>query len=80
MVWLLFSNLQPLNDKLTMSVLNNQMIDRNLSIDSKVYEYLFKYYSRDVKVLLKAIDDLDEGFTSGKAKYYHSFCKETLRL
>ena len=27
--------LQPLNDKLTMSVLNNQMIDRNLSIDSR---------------------------------------------
>mgnify|MGYP000453996505 FL=1 len=72
--------LQPLTDKLTMSVLNNQMIDRNLSIDSKVYEYLFKYYSRDVKVLLKAIDDLDKASLQAKQSITIPFVKKTLLL
>jgi len=72
--------LQPLNDKLTMLVLNNQMIDRNLSIDSKVYEYLFKYYSRDVKVLLKAIDDLDKASLQVKQSITIPFVKKTLLL
>ena len=72
--------LQPLDDELTMSVLNNQMIDRNLSIDSKVYEYLFKYYSRDVKVLLKAIDDLDKASLQAKQSITIPFVKKTLLL
>ena len=72
--------LQPLNDKLTMSVLNNQMIDRNLSIDSKVYEYLFKYYSRDVKVLLTAMDDLDKASLQEKQSISIPFVRKTLRL
>ena len=72
--------LQSLNDELTMSVLNNQMIDRNLTIDSKVYEYLFKYYSRDVKVLLTAIDDLDEASLQAKQSITIPFVKKTLHL
>ena len=72
--------LEPLDDDLTMSVLNNQMIDRNLSIDSKVYEYLFKYYSRDVKALLKAIDDLDKASLQAKQSITIPFVKKTLRL
>jgi len=72
--------LQPLDDELTMSVLYNQMIDRNLSIDSKVYEYLFKYYSRDVKVLLKAIDDLDKASLQAKQSITIPFVKKTLLL
>ena len=72
--------LQPLNDELTMLVLNNQMIDRNLSIDSKVYEYLFKYYSRDVKVLLMAMDDLDKASLQEKQSITIPFVRKTLRL
>jgi DnaA family protein len=72
--------LQPLNDKLTMLVLNNQMIDRNLSVDSKVYEYLFKYYSRDVKVLLTAMDDLDKASLQTKQSITIPFVRKTLRL
>ena len=72
--------LKPLNDKLTMLVLNNQMIDRNLSIDSKVYEYLFKYYSRDVKVLLTAMDDLDKASLQLKQSITIPFVRKTLRL
>ena len=72
--------LQPLDDELTMSVLSNQMIARNLSIDSKVYEYLFKYYSRDVKVLLMAMDDLDKASLQAKQGITIPFVKKTLRL
>jgi len=72
--------LQPLDDELTMLVLNNQMVDRNLSIDSKVYEYLFKYYSRDVKVLLMAMDDLDKASLQAKQSITIPFVKKILRL
>ena len=72
--------LQSLNDELTMSVLNNQMIDRNLSIDSKVYEYLFKYYSRDIKVLLTAMNDLDKASLQEKQSITIPFVRKTLRL
>jgi len=72
--------LQSLDDELTMLVLNNQMIDRNLSIDSKVYEYLFKYYSRDVKVLLTAIEDLDKASLQAKQSITIPFVRKTLRL
>ena len=72
--------LQPLDDELTMSVLSNQMVDRNLNIDSKVYEYLFKYYSRDAKVLLTAIDDLDKASLQAKQSITIPFVKKTLLL
>ena len=72
--------LEQLDDELTMSVLNNQMIDRNLSIDSKVYEYLFKYYSRDVKILLAAMDDLDKASLQAKQSITIPFVKKTLNL
>ena len=72
--------LQPLDDELIMSVLSNQMIDRNLNIDSKVYEYLFKYYSRDAKVLLAAIDDLDKASLQAKQSITIPFVKKTLHL
>jgi len=70
--------LQSLDDELKMLVLNNQMIDRNLRIDSKVYEYLFKYYSRDIKVLLAAIDDLDKASLQVKQGITIPFLKKTL--
>jgi len=72
--------LQPLDDELTMLVLNNQMIDRNLTIDSKVYEYLFKYYSRDVKILLAAMDNLDKASLQKKQSITIPFVKKTLNL
>jgi len=72
--------LEELDDELTMSVLNNQMIDRNLSIDSKIYEYLFKYYSRDVKILLSAMDELDKASLQAKQNITIPFVKNILRL
>jgi len=72
--------LEQLDDELTMSVLNNQMIDRNLSIESKVYEYLFKYYSRDVRILIAAMDELDKASLQAKQSITIPFVKNILRL
>ena len=72
--------LEELDDKLTMLVLNNQMSDRNLSIDSKVYEYLFKHFSRNVKVLLTAMDDLDKSSLQAKQSITIPFVKKILHL
>ena len=72
--------LEELNDELTMSVLNNQMSERNITIDSKVYEYLFKYYSRDVKILLSAMDQLDRASLQSKKAISIPFVKKMLRL
>ena len=72
--------LEELNDELTMSVLNNQMSERNLTIDSKVYEYLFKYYSRVVKILLSAMNQLDRASLQSKKAISIPFVKKTLRL
>ena len=72
--------LEQLDDELTMLVLNNQMIDRNLSIDSKVYEYLFKYYSRDARILLTAMDKLDKASLQAKQSITIPFVKKTLNL
>jgi len=72
--------LEELKDELTMSVLNNQMSERNLTIDSKVYEYLFKYYSRDVKILLSAMGQLDRASLQSKKAISIPFVKKMLRL
>ena len=69
-----------LDDESTMVVLNNQMSERNLTIDSKVYKYLFKNYSRDLKVLLSVINDLDKSSLQSKQAISIPFVKKTLQL
>ena len=74
------SKLDTLDDESTMIVLNNQMSERNLTIDSKVYKYLFKNYSRDLKVLLSVINDLDKLSLQSKQAISIPFVKKTLQL
>ena len=72
--------LEELNDVLKMNVLDNQMSDRNLTIDSKVYEYLFKNYSRDLKILLSLMDELDIASLQSKKAISIPFVKKHLQL
>ena len=72
--------LEELNDVSTARVLNNQMNDRNLAVDSKVYEYLFKNYSRDLKTLLSAMDELDKLSLQSKKSISIPFVKKILQL
>jgi DnaA family protein len=72
--------LEELNDELTMDVLNKQMSDRNLTIDSKIYEYLFKNYSRDLNTLVSAMNELDKASLQSKKAISIPFVKTILQL
>ena len=72
--------LEALNDELTMEVLNKQMNDRNLTIDSKIYEYLFKNYSRDLNTLVSAMNQLDKASLQSKKTISIPFVKTVLQL
>jgi len=72
--------LEELNDDLTKEVLKNQMSERNLTIESKVYEYLFKHYSRNVNILISAINRLDRASLQSKQGITIPFVKKTLNL
>jgi len=72
--------LEELNDELTVMVIDRQMIERNLKIDSKVYKYLFKNVSRDLKKLLSTLDDLDQASLQSKKPISIPFVREFLNL
>ncbi|MFT7466690.1 MAG: DnaA family protein [Brevundimonas sp.] len=72
--------LEELNDELTIDVLNKQMNDRNLTIDSKIYEYLFKNYSRDLNTLVSAMNELDKASLQSKKAISIPFVKSVLHL
>ena len=72
--------LEALNDELTMEVLNKQMNDKNLTIDSKIYEYLFKNYSRDLNTLVSAMNQLDKASLQSKKAISIPFVKTVLQL
>ena len=72
--------LEALNDELTMDVLNKQMNDRNLTIDSKIYEYLFKNYFRDLNTLVSAMNELDKASLQSKKAISIPFVKTVLQL
>ena len=72
--------LEELNDELTVMVIDSQMIERNLKIDPKVYKYLFKNVSRDLKKLLSTLDDLDQASLQSKKPISIPFVREFLNL
>ena len=72
--------LEELNDDLTKEVLKNQMNERNLTIETKVYEYLFKHYSRNLNILISSINLLDRASLQSKQGITIPFVKKTLDL
>ncbi len=72
--------LEELNDDLTKEVLRNQMSERNLTIEPKVYEYLFRHYSRNLNILISAINLLDRASLQSKQGITIPFVKKTLNL
>ena len=72
--------LEELNDESIMRVIDSQMSQRNLSINSGVYEYLFKNYSRDLKLLLATLNDLDKASLQVKKAISVPFVKKFLNL
>jgi len=72
--------LEELNDELIMRVIDSQMGQRNLSINSGVYEYLFKNYSRDLKLLLATLNDLDKASLQAKKAISVTFVRKFMNL
>ena len=72
--------LQELDDDLIIQVLNTQMSDRNISVDPKIYKYLFKNHSRDLKSLLLIMDELDKASLQAKKAISIPFVRKFLDL
>lgn len=74
---LIFS-LQPLSDKDKIRVLENKTGAKNLTIDTKIYTYLFKYYSRDLSKILRLLKVLEQRSLQEKTKINISLIKKVI--
>jgi DnaA family protein len=72
--------LESLDDKSKKDIIQQQMNERNLKIDRKIYDYLFKYHSRDLTDLLSAIDQLDEASLQQKNNITIPLIKQVLDI
>ena len=72
--------LEGLGDKSKKDIIQQQMNERNLKIDRKIYDYLFKYYSRDLTDLLSAIDQLDKASLQQKNNITIPLVKQVLDI
>jgi len=72
--------LESLDDKSKKDIIQQQMNERNLKIDHKIYDYLFKYHSRDLTDLLNAIDQLDEASLQQKNNITIPLIKQVLDI
>ena len=72
--------LESLDDKSKKDIIQQQMNERNLKIDLKIYDYLFKYFSRDLTDLLNAIDQLDEASLQQKNNITIPLVKQVLDI
>ena len=72
--------LEQLDDQEKIDLIQRKMQDRNLEIDDKVYAYLFKVFSRDLSVVLSAIDQLDRESLRQKNPISIPFVKKILKI
>ncbi len=70
-------NLADLDKK---DILKGKMIDRNIQINDSVYDYLIKYCSRDLALLLLTINQLDQTSLELKKPITVAFVKKTLNV
>ncbi|MBT3965816.1 MAG: DnaA regulatory inactivator Hda [Candidatus Thioglobus sp.] len=73
-------HLESLDDDSKKEVIQFKMKNRNIAIENKVYDYLFKYYSRNLTDLLKAIDCLDEASLQQKNNITIPLIKQVLSI
>ncbi|BAS67402.1 DnaA regulatory inactivator Hda [Bathymodiolus septemdierum thioautotrophic gill symbiont] len=72
--------LEVLSDEQKTVILQGKVTDKNIRIDTKIYTYLFKHYSRDLSDLMSAINRLDEISLQKKTKITIPLVKEVLDL
>ena len=68
------------DDQEKIVLIQRKMQDKNLEIDDKVYAYLFKVFSRDLSVVLSAIDQLDRESLRQKSPISIPFVKKVLKI
>jgi DnaA family protein len=73
-------SLQIPDDDIKRIIIEHQVADKNISIDSKIYDYLFKYYSRDLTGLLSLIDRLDKASLQEKNNITIPLVKQVLKI
>ena len=72
--------LETLDDHSKKRIIQQQMDERNLKIDHKIYDYLFKHYSRDLADLLNAINQLDKASLQQKNSITIPLVKQVLDI
>jgi DnaA family protein len=72
--------LEQLDDQEKIVLIQRKMQDKGLGIDDKVYAYLFKVFSRDLSVVLSAIDQLDQESLRQKSPISIPFVKKILKI
>jgi DnaA family protein len=70
--------LENLDDAQKIAILQSKMTDKNIDINTKIYAYLFKHYSRDLNDLLNAINQLDEASLQKKTNITIPLVKQVL--
>lgn len=70
--------LEKLDDDAKKRIITAQIQDRNILINPKIFDHLFKFYSRDLKELLAAIDLLDQSSLSKKTPITIPLIKQIL--
>jgi DnaA family protein len=73
-------SLETLDDHSKKRIIQQQMDERNLKIDHKIYDYLFKHYSRDLADLLNAINQLDKASLQQKNNITIPLVKQVLDI
>lgn len=72
--------LEAISDTQKKQIIQQQMNDRNLRIDQKIVDYLFKHYSRDLDDLLNVINKLDKVSLQQKSSITIPLIKQVLGI
>lgn len=73
-------SLEHLSDLDKKNILKGKMAERNININDSVYEYLIKYCSRDLTLLLSTINQLDQTSLELKKPITVAFVKKILKI
>jgi len=72
--------LESINDEQKLDILNSKIQEKNITINKKVFEFLLNNYSRDLSILLEAIDSLDKSSLQQKKPITIPFVKQQLKI
>ena len=72
--------LEVLSDHQKKQIIQQQTMNKNLTIEHKIIDYLLKYYSRDLSDLLNAVDQLDQVSLQQKSAITIPLVKQVLAI